>query len=106
MHRIGFSLRRTLVHTWDWMRFAGYFTAMTLSYIVGQKRNAINYDLKSIFVYTLLFTAVYGASLINPLENSIVKMVINTVLLLLFVAYFIKKDLPLKSIPVIGKFFR
>ncbi len=89
-----------------WASFAGYFTAMTLSYIVGQKRNAINYDLKSIFIYTLLFAAVYGASLINPVENSIIKMGINTVLLLLFVAYFIKKDLPLKSIPVIGKFFR
>ena len=89
-----------------WASFAGYFTAMTLSYIVGQKRNAINYDIKNIFIYTLLFAAVYGASLINPVENSIVKMGINTVLLLLFVAYFIKKDLPLKSIPVIGKFFR
>ena len=89
-----------------WASFAGYFTAMTLSYIVGQKRNAINYDLKNILIYTLLFAAVYGASLINPVENSIVKMCINTVLLLLFVAYFIKKDLPLKSIPVIGKFFR
>ena len=39
-------------------------------------------------------------------KNSIAKMAINTVLLVVFVAYFIKKDLPLKSLPVIGKFFR
>lgn len=89
-----------------WASFAGYFTAMTLSYLVGQKRNAINYDLKSIFIYTLLFAAVYGTSLAVPVENSIAKMAVNTVLLALFVAYFIKKDLPLKSLPVIGKFFR
>ena len=89
-----------------WASFAGYFTAMTLSYFVGQKRNAINYDIKSIFIYTLLFAAIYGASLINPVENSILKMAINTALLLIFVAYFIKKDLPLKSLPVIGKYFR
>ena len=49
---------------------------------------------------------VYGISLINPIENSIAKMACNTVLLVVFVAYFIKKDLPLKSLPVIGKFFR
>ena len=89
-----------------WASFAGYFTAMTLSYIVGQKRNAINYDLKSIFTYTALFGVVYGTSLLIPIENSIMKMAVNTALLIVFVAYFIKKDLPLKSIPVIGKFFR
>lgn len=89
-----------------WASFAGYFTAMTLSYIVGQKRNAIEYDMKSILTYTALFAAVYGISLINPIENSIAKMACNTVLLILFVGYFIKKDLPLKSLPVIGKYFR
>lgn len=89
-----------------WASFAGYLTAMTLSYFVGQKRNAINYDIKSIFIYTLLFAAIYGASLINPVDNSILKMAVNTALLLVFVAYFIKKDLPLKSLPVIGKYFR
>ena len=89
-----------------WASFAGYFTAMLLSYFVGQKRNAIDYELKSIFTYTALFAVVYGISLINPIENSIAKMAINTVLLVVFVAYFIKKDLPLKSLPVIGKFFR
>ena len=89
-----------------WASFAGYFTAMILSYIVGQKRNAINYDIKSILAYTALFAVLYGISAANPIENSIIRMACNTILLALFVAYFIKKDLPLKSIPVIGKFFR
>ncbi|MBR5814490.1 MAG: lipopolysaccharide biosynthesis protein [Bacteroidaceae bacterium] len=89
-----------------WASFSGYFIAMLLSYFIGQKRNAINYDLKSIFIYTLLFAATYGISVANPIENSIAKMACNTVLLAFFVGYFIKKDLPLKSIPVIGKFFR
>ena len=89
-----------------WASFSGYFVAMTLSYFIGQKRNAIDYDLKSIFVYTLLFGTVYGISLAVPVENSIAKMAINTVLLIVFVGYFIKKDMPLKSLPVVGKFFR
>ena len=89
-----------------WASFAGYFTAMTLSYFVGQKRNKMNYDIKSIFTYTALFAILYTLSAVNPVENNILRMACNTVLLVIFVAYFIKKDLPLKNIPVIGKFFR
>lgn len=89
-----------------WASFAGYFTAMTLSYLVGQKRNKMNYDIKSIFTYTALFAILYILSAVNPVENNILRMACNTVLLVIFVAYFIKKDLPLKNIPVIGKFFR
>jgi O-antigen/teichoic acid export membrane protein len=89
-----------------WASFSGYLVAMALSYFIGQKRNAINYDLKSILIYTLLFAVLYGISVIDPIENSIARMAINTLLLAVFVGYFIKKDLPLKSIPVIGKLFR
>lgn len=89
-----------------WGSFCGYFTAMLLSYLVGQKRNPIGYNLKDIFSYVILFALVYGISLVNPFENVYLKMACNTLLLALFVAYFIKKDLPLKSLPVIGKFFR
>lgn len=89
-----------------WASLSGYFTAMLLSYFVGQKRNAINYDLKAIFKYTVLFAGIYGISLILPLGNSIVKMGINTLLLAIFVWYFIKNDLPLKNIPFINRFFK
>ena len=89
-----------------WASFAGYFAAMLLSYIVGQKRNAIGYDMKSIIKYIVLFAAVYGISILNPIDNSIARMACNTVLLIVYVGYFIKKDLPLKNIPIIGKYFR
>ena len=89
-----------------WASFIGYFTAMLLSYFVGQKRNAINYDIKDIFKYVALFGAVYGISLVLPIENSILKMACNTILLIVFVAYFIKKDLPLNSIPIVKRFFK
>ena len=89
-----------------WASFTGYFTAMLLSYFVGQKRNAINYDIKEIFKYVALFIALYGISLLLPIENSILKMACNTLLLGIYIAYFIKKDLPLNSIPVIKRFFK
>ena len=81
-----------------WASFTGYFAAMLLSYIIGQKRNAINYDLKSILGYTLLFGVLYGASLMIPDSNTIVKIACNTCLLSLFLfAVFrtIRKDIRL-----------
>lgn len=89
-----------------WASFSGYLTAMVLSYFVGQRRNAIDYDIKAILKYAVLFAVIYGTSLLLPIENSILKMACNTVLLAVYVAYFIKKDLPLKNIPIINRFFR
>ena len=34
------------------------------------------------------------------------RLTINTILIGIYLAYLIKKDLPLKSLPVIGKYFR
>lgn len=70
-----------------WASFAGYFTAMLVSYFVGQKRNAINYDMKTILKFTLLFLAVYGTSLALPDWGSTAKMACNTVLLFVFLFY-------------------
>ena len=89
-----------------WGSFAGYFTAMTLSYIVGQKRNPTNYDIKGILCYVALFGVLYGVSVMLPIENTVARMGVNSVLLALFVAYFIKKDLPLNQIPVIKRFIK
>ena len=70
-----------------WASFTGYLAAMLLSYFIGQKRNAIEYDLKTIFKCTLLFGALYGASLMIPDSNSIVKMLCNTGLLGIFILF-------------------
>lgn len=86
--------------------FAGYFTAMTLSYFVGQRRNPTKYDLKGIFSYIALFAVLYAVSIILPIENSIARMAVNTLLLIIFVGYFIKKDLPLNQIPFIKRFVK
>ena len=89
-----------------WASLSGYFTSMILSYFIGQRRNAINYDLKAIFKYTALFAVIYGTSLVLPFENSIIKMGVNTLLLTVCVWYFIKNDLPVKNIPFINRFFK
>lgn len=86
--------------------FAGYFVAMLLSYIVGQRRNPICYNLKEIGTYVLLAALLYGISYIIPIENTWGKIAFNTLLMIVYLAYFIKKDLPLKQIPFVNRFFK
>ena len=80
-----------------WGGFAGYATSMLLSYFVGQKKNPINYPLKSIGVYvliTILFFAVM--ELLPDSWTPAVRIAINTVLILLFVAHIMYHDNPLR----------
>lgn len=90
-----------------WGGFAGYGTAMVLSYIVGQRKNPIGYPLKSMAVYvgiTALFFAIMQSL---PGEwPALWRMGINTVLIIAFVGHILYHDLPLRSLPVIGKHFR
>lgn len=85
--------------------FAAYFVSMLLSYIVGRWRNNIEYDLKGIFGYVFIFALLYGMSAMISVESVAVRLLCNTVLLALYLCYFIRKDLPLKSIPFIKRFF-
>lgn len=90
-----------------WAGFAGYGTSMIISYIVGQKKYPINYPMKEIFTYVIITVALYfcmtAANKNLPLALA---LIVNTLLGLLFIAYIIKKDFPLSSLPVIGKHFR
>ena len=89
-----------------WAGLAGYATSMTLSYFVGQRLNRIDYPLRSISIYVLLAAVVYFLMTLVPDWHPVLRMAVNTVLVLLFVAYIIKTDLPLSSLPVVGKYFR
>ena len=80
---------------------------MTLSYFVGQKKYPINYPVKDIMIYVVLALILFfGMTEANKYFDTLVACVINTVLILVFAAYLVKKDFPLGSLPVIGKYFR
>ena len=90
-----------------WGGFAGYGTAMLLSYIVGQRKNPINYPLKSMAAYVAITCLFFGIMQLLPEQwPALVHMGINTVLIIAFVGHIIYHDLPLRNLPVIGKFFR
>jgi len=89
-----------------WAGFTGYGVAMLLSYFVGQKKYPIQYDLKAIGMYVLLAAVLYVAAEYVPIDNIYLRMAYRTVLLLLFIAYIVKRDLPLNQIPVLNRFIR
>ena len=90
-----------------WAGFASYAVSMVLSYFFGQKYYPIAYPLKSIFTYTLLAVVLFvGMSASNRYLPMLPALLVNTLLLIADVAFIVKKDLPLSSLPVIGKKFR
>lgn len=89
-----------------WAGFTGYGVAMLLSYFVGQKKYPIQYDLKAICMYVLLAAVLYVAAEYVPIDNIYLRMAYRTILLLLFVAYVVKRDLPLSQIPILNRFIR
>ncbi len=79
---------------------------MLLSYFVGQKKYPIAYDLKSIGGYVLLALMIYVAGEWIPVDNMLLRLLLRTLLLFVFIGYIIKHDLPLKQIPVINRFVK
>jgi hypothetical protein len=58
-------------------------------------------------IYTLLAAVLFAGILwVNAHLGFWAALVVNTVLVGLFLAYIVRKDLPLAEIPLIGKYFK
>ena len=90
-----------------WAGFAAYATSMLLSYFIGQRYYPIAYPIRQMSAYVLLtlvlFMAMQYAGSVLPLWAS---LIVNTLLIVVFAAYMVKKDFPLSSLPIIGKKFK
>lgn len=90
-----------------WAGFAGYATAMLLSYFVGQKKYPIDYPLKDIGIYvTAAAVLCAGMELANKFLGTVPALAVNAVLVLAFCVLIVRRDFPLSAVPVIGKYFR
>ena len=89
-----------------WGGFAGYGVAMLMSYIVGQKYYPINYPLKEITLYVVLALVLYGLMYVASDWPTLLSLAFNTLLLVVFTAVIVKRDLPLEHLPFIGHRFR
>lgn len=85
-----------------------YFVMMLLSYFIGKKYLYVPYDLRRIGFYILLTTVIlavyYAVRFISG--NAVVSMAVGTLLLILYCAVLVRKDFPLSSLPVVGKYFK
>ena len=87
-----------------WGGVAGYGTAMVLSYIIGQQKNPIPYPMKDIATYVVVTIVLFAAMKAVPGSwPTVLTLAVNTILIILFLALIVKKDVPLSSLPIIGK---
>ena len=76
-----------------WAGFAGYGTAMVLSYIIGQKYYPIKYDLWGVGKYVVVAMVMYaimrfGTATLSP----VLSLSCNTVMIMLFIAYILRTN--------------
>ena len=90
-----------------WAGFVAYGSSMVLSYVIGQHYYPVNYPLRSMGLYTLLAAVLYGGIMLsNSNLPPVAAMSVNTMLIIFYVAIVVKRDLPLKSLPFVGRFIK
>jgi O-antigen/teichoic acid export membrane protein len=90
-----------------WSGVTGYGTSMLISYFVGQKMYRIDYPIAEMMKYVILCIILNIGMYFSNLYLSFIGAVgINTLLIIVFAAYLVKKDFPLASLPIIGKKFK
>jgi O-antigen/teichoic acid export membrane protein len=88
-----------------WASFFCNLVMMILSYVFGQKYYPIKYELKTIFLYSVLAAVFYMAAMQPAIENEILRLSYRSLFLVVFLAIVVKRDIPLSEMPVIGKYF-
>ena len=90
-----------------WAGFAAYAVSMVISYVAGQKYFPIRYPLRDILIYMVFAAFIFfWISVTNRYFATWAALLINTAWILCFVLLIVRRDLPLSSLPVVGKYFR
>ena len=71
-----------------------------------QKKYPVAYPLKRMTLYLVLALVLYVLSQETLIANLWLRLSYRTLLILVFVAFIIKKDLPLRSLPFVNRFFK
>ncbi len=78
-----------------------YFVIMLLSYVIGQKKAPIPYDLKAIGLYTLLtivLMGIYYALRLYYIHDMWLLMLAGTILIAIYIIVLTHKDFPLRAL--------
>jgi O-antigen/teichoic acid export membrane protein len=75
-----------------WSRFFSYVVMIVISYWLGTKYYPIPYDVKSIMLYFVVGTGLFGLSLLLKGQSTWLRLSVNTVLLLIYVVFVLKTE--------------
>ena len=90
-----------------WAGFAAYGISMLVSYFVGQRYYHISYPIASIMSYVALAAVLFAAiSWSNAKLPMPATLALNTLFIIVFAAVIVRRDFPLASLPVVGRYFR
>ena len=83
-----------------------FLVRMLLSYFVGQKYYPIRYPLKRMGLYLLLAIVLCSIAYFVTTNNIWINLSVRSVLLLIYIYFTIKNDLPISEIPVLKKIYK
>ncbi|MDR1743708.1 MAG: oligosaccharide flippase family protein [Dysgonamonadaceae bacterium] len=91
-----------------WASFFANIAMMLASYFLGQKYYPINYNIKSAATFLALALALFAGIALSHqyIDNVWLRMFVSTVIVAIYIAAVIKKEVPLREIPVIGHYFK
>lgn len=91
-----------------WSSFFANLSMMVLSYFLGQKYYPIPYNLKTALNFTLLAGVLASLMYLNfqYSPNVFVRIGLNTIIVMIYLIVTVKKELPLREMPLVGKYFR
>ncbi|MDR1343740.1 MAG: oligosaccharide flippase family protein [Tannerellaceae bacterium] len=79
-----------------WASLICNFLMMLVSYLVGQKKFPVSYDLKSAFIYFALAIILYSAGMIPAVRSEVLRLYYRTLLLIVFLIFIVIRDFPYK----------
>ena len=91
-----------------WASFFANLIMMVISYVVGQKKYPVPYNLKSAAAFFSLSIILFGGITVSLqfISNLWLRLFISSVFIVIYIGVIVKKELPLNEWPMIGKYFR
>jgi len=89
-----------------WAAFVCYLVMMLVSYYFGQKHLPIDYDLKTIGLYSGLTVGLFAMSILIETPWGGLNLVLKSILMFFYLYILVKRDFPLKNIPILNKLLK